>query len=244
MKDYFNYYIAGIIWCVNLVFAVWYIFPRMSINKWFLHVCENADITATLIGGVLIIIVPYVIGFTLMPLGECVRELWQGGKERKCRPDPIKGLLYLEDSGPPFGGRQLAEKETARILCLAKGLFKYEVKDENRYLYFRTIRAYVEENGGNAAELARRAKDLANLTESLLLPVPVCIFFTGIRIMNPTISVHHAYPLPNLLIDVLFFGVLAFIIHKLLVNRYFRLEEYWTRHVYRAFLVLRARDEL
>jgi hypothetical protein len=250
LRDYFNYYVAGVVWCADFIFAASFVLPRLNIEKWALRLGSSGTFVDELVGGMLIIIVPYVIGFTLLPAGECVRKWWQG-KDRKWRPDPREGLLNQnrdpningKNKDSYFDGKRLEKKETARILCLSEKFFGYTI-EKQRHLYFYPIRAYIEENGGAAAGLATRARDLTNFMESLLLPVPLLIFTMGIHITVVSMSNYRALPFLSFSISVvIFFGILAYWIHRMLVDRYFQLEMYWVKHVYRAFLIQRNIQE-
>jgi len=239
LKDYFNYYISGLLWCMAFLF-----FTGNSLSTFVsLILSTKTEASGMVIIGLLIIFIPYLVGFVLLQLGEWVRELWQGGKERNRFPDPRKYLLQYEVPDKDkiskddekrikkIKGVRFSLKETGKIAEIAYRIFGYQ-HTKTVHLYFYPIRAYVLEYGGASARLVDRARDLANFTESLLLPLPVMII--GLSFF-------------------LFWGkwlwlalciFIAMGVHLVLVYRYFELEKYWVKHVYRTFLAITSKSDL
>ena len=247
LKDYFNYYISGLLLCLSFLFF------ELSFLGWVdlaPIATKLSDGVEVVIAGMIIVIVPYVVGFVLLPINEWIRKLWQGGKERKWRHDPREHLFQLVEGSEAIKGfekKRITYKETKQILSAAKIAFNIEYKKDIRF-YFYPIRAFVLEYGGKSAILIDRARDLANFTESLLLPIPLAIISLGFYLLS-RIFVQYWGSLLGLFIIIvsakfllLLSWGLAIGAHYLLVKRYFQLEEYWVKHVYRAFLVLTSEN--
>lgn len=259
LRDYFNYYISGLIWCIDLLFVYLTISSKSNFSEFIVSINSFINPIGVILLGVLVVFIPYVLGFTLLPLSEYVRKKWQG-KERYRYPDPREFILILKETYEDkeadyerkwrkFDKRHLSNKETMRIQNLANDLFDIEYK-KAIHLYFYLIRAYVLEQGSKSSDLANRARDLANFTESLLIPVPLAFFSIGIYLIftnyQPSpynllgLSIYYIQTGLIMFGSTIVLGGLSFGVHYLLVKRYFWLEEYWVKHVYRAFLVIRS----
>jgi hypothetical protein len=209
-KDYFNYYFAGIAW-LACVFSI-------SIKGF-----SNCAATVEIIGkipitilAVLLIAIPFMIGFVLNPLGNLVTFLL-----RKIVDDPIDWVLVL--SGQKFPTtkklcrKRISEPSRTKILEKLSTLQGGPTK----YSPFFFVRNYVEIKANkNALTLVNRPLDMANLTESLLLPIPLLGFLIEKIFISQICS------------------IISGILFIILCYRYFQLREYWVKHNYRTFLIL------
>jgi hypothetical protein len=93
---------------------------------------------------------------------------------------------------------------------------------------FYLIRTYVTNSGLPTAALATRDQLLANLAESLLLPVPVAFLVLAIRFPFGTYGPFMAFP--GVLIDLLLIGA-AFGAAILLLQQYLYLREYHAKNL-------------
>ncbi len=172
LKDYFNYYISGLVWCIVFFEVGLLITGNQLIGVLNILLALDAKVGSLIPISALVIFIPYVIGFSLFPFNTLMRSAWEG-EDRKCFPDPK--LYVLKKGGVEFlRGRRISAKEAEQIVNQAKIIFSIHY-EKDIHLYFYPIRAYVLEHGGAGAKLAERAQSLANLTESLLLPVPLVI---------------------------------------------------------------------
>jgi hypothetical protein len=210
-KDYFNYYFAGIAWfiCASTIAL------KNSINYTY-----TIDFIAKIPAPILIIlllVIPFLTGFVLSPAGNLITTLL-----RIIVGDPADWALVL--AGKKFSTtkklfqKRISEPSRTKILeklsLLQGGSIKYNP------FYF--VRNYVEiKANDNARILVNRSLDMANLTESILIPIPLLVFLIGGMFTSHTGSV--------------ILGALSFV---LLCFRYFQLREYWVKHNYRTFLIL------
>jgi hypothetical protein len=146
-------------------------------------------------------------------------------------------------------GKRLSSIEGKNITDQVTELFGLDYKQDLHLIFF-PIRAHVIEHGGEAKSLGIRARTLVNLTESLLLPVPLFICLFGLHLLFAwakqwtcsTFSLTFLFSFIQIIIGLpLYLLIILFAtcgIHWLLVERYFQLEQYWVRHYYRAFLVM------
>jgi hypothetical protein len=227
LKDYFNYYISGLVWCISFLFLAKDTLLRL---KDFLTT-TSIEAGGVVILGVILLFIPYVVGFTLMPLSNWFVKFWQG-KNRSRRPEPRKYVLMIGDmtnrESKRFEGWRISGKETKQIIETAKQIFGFEY-NRDFHLYFYPIRAYVLEHGGATAQQAERGRDLQTFAQSLLLPVPLAVI---------TFSIFRYWE--NWL-PLVSGAILAIILHRILVSRYFEMEFYWVKHVYRSFLVITSK---
>jgi hypothetical protein len=212
-KDYFNYYFAGIAWlaCVCVFSIVIKDFSNCAATIEEIGKMPIAILT------LLLIAIPFMVGFVLNPLGNLVTFLL-----RKILGDSADWVLVL--SGQKFSTtkklfqKRISEPSRTKILeklSLLQG-------GSTKYSPFYFVRNYVEiKANDNARILVNRSLDMANLTESLLIPIPLLGFLIGKMFISQSGS--------------LIVGVLLFV---LLCYRYFQLREYWVKHNYRTFLIL------
>jgi hypothetical protein len=233
LKDFFNYYVAGVVWTIDFAIMATWLGKPSNLGT---AVSSLQGLPEFIVVGIMAIVLPYVIGFALSPLCYVVAKWW-----RKRRVDPIDWAVYYpkyitskykqsnESIVERFGGRRLQEVMARQVLQLACGKFGFKVITEKAIsgLWFYEIQAYIVNKGGAVVDLAIRARDLSNLTESLLIPVP--LFFA--------LLTAQLIPLPDVLL--LLIGVAIFVlVLVLLAKRYYDLREYWVKHVYRTFVIL------
>jgi hypothetical protein len=210
-KDYFNYYFAGIAWFICALTII-------------LKKPINYNCTIEFIGKipiailvVLLFAIPFLTGFVLSPAGNLITALL-----RKIVRDPADWVLVLAEqkfltTKKPFQKR-ISEPSRTKIL---EKLFLLQ-GGSTKYSPFYFVRSYVEiKASDNARTLVNRSLDMANLTESLLIPIPLLGFLIGERFIPQFGS--------------LILGVVLFLS---LCYRYFQLREYWVKHNYRTFLIL------
>jgi hypothetical protein len=210
-KDYFNYYFAGITWLIcalttALKSSVDYTSTIEFIGK--IHV-------AILI--VLLLAIPFLTGFILSPAGNLITTLL-----RKIVGDPADWALVL--AGQKFSTTKRPFQERISEPSRTKILEKLTLLQGGpaKYSPFYLVRNYVEiKANDNARTLVNRSLDMANLTESLLIPIPLLGFLIGEIFISQNGS--------------LILGVLLF---TLLCYRYIQLRQYWVKHNYRTFLIL------
>lgn len=210
-KDYFNYSFAGIIWlsCIIVIFVQdlsSYNFLVESINK----------IPATILV-IISLVIPFLLGFILSPLGNIITKLI-----RIILKDPTDWALVLKgqnyNTNKSWYRKRISEPSRTKILKKISTLQEGEPK----YSPFYLVRNYVEIKGNdNARRLADRALDLANLTESIIIPAPLLVFLITRTLINQSISIS---------ISILLF--------LLLCSRYYQLRGYWVKHIYRTFLII------
>jgi len=214
-NDFFNYYFAGVIWSVNLILFISLVAPPTLPDK--LEFSWLSSASGVLIIGVLVIVLPYILGFITEPLGRMVTSKFR----KKFESEAID---YKSDANR---GSRLAFPMRNSILEMAKNIFG-ELK--NKELYFSWIRAYVWQKGGAVAELANRAQAMSNLAESLIVPITLLGFLFPIWV-SILFEISAGYGA--------FFGLLLSLSLTYLVRkRYQVLREYYVKHVYRAFLIL------
>lgn len=163
-SDWFNYYLAGFVWLGIGVFINPKAFGQVQ------PVLGNPVVAI-----VLLAIVPYLLGISLSPFSEMVAR-WK-------RPPYIKAILG--DAGSPRKENQfcliwscppptmLVKSLREQALAQAESILGVEV--QNKTLYFWWMQAYIWQFDNGAVQLARRAKAMRNLLESLLLPVPLFV---------------------------------------------------------------------
>jgi hypothetical protein len=212
-RDYFNYYFSGIAWLACAF--VFYIVEKTTFDlDAVIEIVEKTPISLWL---VLLAIIPFMAGFVLSPLGYIVTTFL-----KKIFGDPVDWALVLKkekysESERTFRKR-ISEPSRSRILEKVSSL----QNGEANYSPFFLVRNYVVENAGkNTFTLVNRPLDLANLAESLIIPIPLLSFLVGKAFSSQVLSIALA---------ILFFVILSY--------RYFKLRGYWVKHNYRAFLIL------
>jgi len=237
LKDYFNYYLSGFIWLMNILIIVGLISYCGCFRLVFDDlgkVFESLGIIAT---GIIALLVPYITGFVLYPIGQFVRKKLQG-KDRKWWPSPRKWLLIRSEDldeyknqpkhKPFLKGSRFSKKEAQLLLDLAENRFNLSYKKTPNLLFF-PVRTYLLEYGNESAKFAMRMRDLMSLTESLIVVVPLFVILIAFPLFEGWWK---------------FVGVIiAIYIQYLLISRYHRLEIDWVKRVYRGFLVLESKDK-
>ncbi len=219
VSDLFTYYVAGLVWLANLLLS--YALGRDLLSLVLIVNQLPAVLTFALL------FVPYILGFALTPLAEWVRKQIEGPGRRR-HPDPKKWLIQ---SQRPFKndlleGQRLDKKEAVAIFNKAAQVLGYSYGADKERLYFSPIRSYVAQRGGGASILADRARNLMSLCESILVPLPVLIVLIALNLSQSNF------------ITIVLSAILACWIFTQILERYYRFEIYWTRHVYRALLVM------
>jgi hypothetical protein len=224
IRDYLNYYVAGVAW---LLLASAILLPEQLSSATAIESALGIAQTA-----ILVLVLPYVAGFLFGRLGALSTRLvrWASG-------DPI--WLAIDPRDSDRGHWRLARMsykrvgETAIQLAAknAKTFIGSPAKGSDReYLreQFYLIRTYVTNSGLPSAALATRDQLLANLAESLLLPVPVTFLVLAIRFSFSTYGPFTA--LPGVLIDLLLICA-AFGAALLLLQQYLYLREYHAKNL-------------
>lgn len=227
IKDFFNYYVAGFIWfvCIGMLWL-----PTQDHAKLVEKLNQLQGITdklSPLVLALALLIFPYVIGFTLSPVNVLITRLL-----RFVFGDPKKWVVdhQMKSKWQEFlhKGKRLSRTNIRLVTQHLKKIYgeEREISEANIAKWFFQIRAIVINQKGEAGALAIRAQDLANFTESILLPVPLLfiILFEKFLQTNP------AFAWVCLGIGVVLFVMLSY--------RYLNLRRFWVKHTYRAFLAL------
>ncbi len=240
LKDFFNYYVAGSIWLIDLFLIVISLPNKSNILALFGAIPLNNTIAQTIILGILTLVFPYTVGFVLSDIGGFITGVlykWFG--------NPYKWVADHKDKR--FDKRHLSLPVIKKIASLSNNIFGFDVDKfiEKPELYFFQIRAYITNKDAPASNLAARSIDLANFAESLLIPFPLTASLTIYHLIPSIISSITGQQINEgfLLTIKIIASIAAFIFSFLLiVNRHLRLKEYWVKHVYRAFVVLATSD--
>ena len=239
LRDFLNYYIAGVLWVLNIAL----LFPRIIEDSKYqdlvFSIKSDVGILGPAILSGLVILIPYVIGFVLTPLGNFVSRV-----ARELHGDPRKWVTDHNSKGTfseRYRGKRLAKPAVEKAFDRASEVFGYSL--DTKRLWFYQIRAYIAHHGGAASRFATRTHDLANFVESLFLPVPILgalfVFrfipapFQGVLGQRVFLRVS-----ASRLLSVLLAIVFAVFLFLLLIIRYLELFENWVKHIYRAFLVM------
>jgi hypothetical protein len=220
IKDFFNYYFAGVIWLLDLAILLLTLSDLPAFTTSLQTVRSTTDLINPIILAILAVSLPYIVGFTLNPMGSllslALRRIFGDAKD------------WITDYGShKHKGKRLRQSLIKAIVQHAQEAFGEEsILEKNLNNWFFDIRAYVTNVGGSASDLATRALDLANLAESLLLPVPLFFVVLGTKLVGQA-------PWMAVLI-----WIAALVSIGLLIERYLKLREYWAKHIYRAFLVI------
>ncbi|SRR6266498_3619672 len=120
-KDFFNYYAAGFLWILEI--AILFI-PMESYQKSMEWLGKLQNINNTLGGvlmGILLIVVTYVVGFVLTPIGGAVTYLL-----RRLFGDPKSWVTDYSSKNLRFKGRRLAKTKIRLIVDSLKETFGNE----------------------------------------------------------------------------------------------------------------------
>lgn len=210
-KDYFNYFFAGITWLVCAVIMI------VQGSSSYLSLLDSIGKIPTAILIILSLVIPFMIGFVLSPVGNLITKSVRG-----LLGDPTDWVLVLKDQSFEKSKRPFRKRiaEPSRTKILDKVLVLQGGATKHSPFYF--VRTYVEMKANdNTLKLSNRALDLANLTESIIIPTTLIGFFVSKFIYSQAISI--------------IFAILLFL---LLCYRYYQLREYWVKHNYRTFLIL------
>jgi hypothetical protein len=221
VKDFLNYYIAGLIWCTNIALLL---LPRdkTELENSLTELSNFSNAANLVLASVLILLIPYLIGFVLTPLSDKIGE-----QIRRRKPDPVKWVV--EDPVKFPAGLKAGE-----IVLIKQYIRKYfHDKDAAPDNWFFQIRALVARDNSGASLLANRALDLTNFSESLVLPLPLLLLIIGVRLM---ILGGYLWGIVSLL--------LAIGVYILLSKRHINLRSYWVKHVYRAFIAICTQPEI
>lgn len=156
------------IWSADLLLLI-------SMKNIFLNphwtILGSIQLNQTIFEIILVVVIPYTIGFALQPLSAWVTKKFRD----EIIGDPIKCITNVEYNRNEnycneryYKGKRLTKPAIDRIFKIAPDIFGYRIEKE--HLWFYQIRAYVLDNGGPSVNLAERAQSLANFTESLMLP--------------------------------------------------------------------------
>lgn len=240
VKDFLNYYVAGVVWWLGLLMIVPDRFTVQAL-AWI----RQPGAVGAVVSTILAVILPYAAGFCLQPVGgaltarlaRCGRghgriRRWSERWPWMVTPlfDPV---TWVVDGQAGDSARlRLPSSVVDRVEERARRRLRLDVT--RSAVMFWYVRAYVEHKGGAAAALAARALDLANLTESLVVPVPLLMLLAVRRYI---FLAHACWGLVALA------GLAAPpVVCWMLPMRYQKLREYWVKSVYRAFAVLDAEE--
>ena len=211
VKDYFNYYFAGIVWFICAITIAF----KNSTN-YFCLIETFSEIPIALLV-ITVVVIPYILGFVLSPVGNFITILL-----RKLVGDPVNWVLVLQGNMYSMTKKPLQRRisEPLRTKILQK-LFVLQGGYTKTSPFFY-VRNYVEiKANDNTRNFVNRPLDIANLTESILLPIPVLGFLIGGIFLSPTFSF-----------------LLGAVLFLLLCYRYIQLRENWVKHNYRTFMIL------
>ena len=196
------------------------------------HLQAITDKLSPLVLALALLIFPYVIGFTLTPVNALITRFLRFvfGDSKKWVVDyqeKSKWQLFLHK------GRRLSRTNIRLATQRLKKIYgdEKEISEAKIAKWFFQIRAIVINQKGKAGALAIRAQDLANFTESILLPVPLLF----IILFGKFLQTNLAFAWICLGIGLGLFGMLG--------KRYLDMRTYWVKHTYRAFLALLAADK-
>lgn len=252
-KDFFNYYIAGTIWIADLICIIYVTNPVFLNNFWDLYQnTESITLIQTIYNAIILIVIPYVVGFSLGSLSAFITKKLRNAYDG----DTTKWVIFDEDDcdchKERHKGKKLPKAQIDQIEKVIKKTLGYTLKKK---YWFYSIRAYVIDNDGEYVSLAARAQHLLNLAESLMLPFPIlCSIVTWIIIAGWSNHGHYYYMLPH---RPLFFliitwriigwycisGLVWFSMSWMLFDKYLKMRREWAMHIYRAFLVITAKDK-
>lgn len=225
IKDFFNYYVAGFLWLCNIGLIYLPINDSSKLCNELVLLQKITDKVSPLVMGIILLIFPYIIGFILTPVNTLVTKLL-----RRIFGDPKNWAVdYQTKSGWRLRlhkGKRLSKTNIRLVIKRLKKIYGEEKEINETHLanWFFQVRAIVINQKGEASALVIRAQDLANFTESILIPAPLMlwILFSNYIVIKPE------FAWICLGIGLLFFVILSY--------RYLHLRTYWIKHTYRAFL--------
>jgi hypothetical protein len=177
-----------------------------------------------MVSGILLVIVPYIVGFVLTPFAEVVTRClrWAFG-------DPKKIMIHEKESlkkwNAWFWKKRLPESVIEKTITQANALFNTSLRKGPSILdnWFEVFFSYIVEYGTGLNSKVIRTRDLIHFTESVLVPVPLFFF-----LLAPWQS----------FISASWMRLIAIGTFILLSWRYLLLRKYLTMQIYRAMLVL------
>jgi hypothetical protein len=232
IKDFFNYYVSGFIWlvCIGLLWLP--IQDHVKLVEKLDQLQAITDKLSTLVLALALLIFPYVIGFIFTPINGLFTKLL-----RFVFGDPKKWVVdhHIKSKWQKFlhEGKRLSRTNIRLVTQRLKEIYgdEKEISEAKIAKWFFQIRAIVINQKGEAGALAIRAQDLANFTESILLPVPLLF----IILFGKFLQINPAFAWLCLGIGLVLFGTLS--------KRYLDMRTFWVKHTYRAFLALLATDK-
>jgi hypothetical protein len=243
LQDYFNYYMSGFVWIVDVLLILSFIKNEESTG--ILEILGNSfDVLGGVASSIVLILVPYITGYLFYYLSQELRRSLVG-KERKNYPSPRDGVLLYPSENAFFDKRRIPKKEADKIIALAKKRFDVEHDEKKPGYYFNPIRSYLLEIGGESAKRTMRTRDLMSLLEGFLIPVP--LFFgllTGLIIYNFHITIFANFAwlskFAGYIIGLKMGSIVTAVTFWLMLERYYKQELEWVKRVYRGFLVIES----
>ena len=232
IKDFFNYYVAGFIWlvCIGLLWLP--IQDHAKLVEKLDQLQEITDKLSPLVLALALLIFPYVIGFMLIPINGLITKLL-----RLIFGDPKKWVVDYQERFKwqlfPHKGRRLSRTNIRLVTQRLKKIYgdEKEISEAKIAKWFFQIRAIVINQKSESGTLAIRAQDLANFSESILLPVPLLF----IILFGKFLQINPGFAWVCLGIGLVLFGILS--------QRYLDMRTFWIKHTYRSFLALMAADK-
>lgn len=223
VKDFFNYYVAGLLWIVEVAIISMPLGSYQKSLDWLGKFQGVTDKMGAVLTGILLIVIPYLVGFVFTPVSMAVTKLL-----RALFGDPKEWMVDYSEKGKRYEGKRLAQTKIRLIVQRMKKVFGDEktINKDNLANWFFTLRDYVINSKGEAASFAIRAQDLFNFTESILLPLPLILLTVGIKMLCTQNWVGWLL----MALGILFLCTLSY--------RYKQLRFYWVKHVYNTFLVV------
>lgn len=222
LTDYFSYYFAGFWWlaCFFLILS-----PNIPLDQMAVNLTGLNENLVLVVGGVLIIVVPYFIGFTMAPIAEALT-----GILIRTFGDPKKAISRNEKHNRKFARifwnrNLLSESVLDKSVIEINKLFgvKLVIGSEKLDNWNEVLFSYVSEYGNSNGGRLNRLRNLASLTESILIPLPLFLLLLASRqVVLPWWVLTSS-------------GILAFL---LLMYRYFVLRKNVAMQIYRSMLVL------
>ncbi len=220
VRDYFSYYIAGVAWLV--------LFASAFVHEDQLRLFRALeDGFGTPLMTVLAVLVPYVLGFSLSGLGLGATRLLL-----KVVGDPQWLVVDPKDSKHQGATHWLSYKAIgAETIGLVAKNLKLGTQTGHKASVthrFNLIKTYVGNSGLPSAAQAFRNRTLANLAESLLIPVPASFLILAVRLPFAK-SLH-----PDWYLEA-FLWYAAIGSGLLLCRQYLYSREYEAKHLYWTF---------
>lgn len=225
IKDFFNYYVSGFLWLINIGLIYLPVNDSSKLISELEQLQKITDKVSPLVIGLVLLIFPYIIGFILTPVNTLATKLL-----RCVFGDPKNWVVdFQTKSGWRIRlhkGKRLSRTNIRLVIKRLKKIHgeEKEINETKIANWFFQVRADVINQKSEAGALAIRAQDLANFTESILLPVPLMLWILFAKFFTD-------YPIFGWICfgaGLLFFVMLSY--------RYLHLRKYWVKHTYRAFL--------